>query len=464
MSKFTQNNYNGMSGTNKYFSNVQDSFSQNKPLIERQEYVNTGNILHNNLAENLLSENVFEYNIYIDSADRDISKYYSPFEFKVYFSEIADYPKIDQNFKNVKYINLNYIILPPTNVLFANNTLITDLVANVNYGLFRGNYLTFSSNNQYKYPTTTTIIPSVPTLNPGVKWPIQTNPITTNKYLILKIKELDNLRVKSTSENNTSGIDKNSFVLFYDDDVNDSAGNNTGSIWKTKFGGGSRVFLSSELKNINSFTICIYDQFGNKIIPVDNTIPSTNNPEEDITNTINLSPNDGKGILMFPYTMYDNTGKAIYPYNIQNNSFSVDNGEIINCHYSINGKTIQPYNKQNNSFNLDNVGINENGGFTYKDVDTTWYFDSAHQQPITPANIAYYTNNEGNFATNYAKTDNTHLGYTQSKLNTDIQTYNLTKPNIKNMALYFEQNYNMQLGFTFGVVENELNTLTKYSR
>lgn len=441
MSKFTQNNYNGMSGTNRYFSNVQDSFSQNKPLIERQEYVNTGNILHNNLAENLLSENVFEYNIYIDSADRDISKYYSPFEFKVYFSEIADYPKIDQNFKNVKYINLNYIILPPTNVLFANNTLIADKEPNpdVNYGLFRGNYLTFSSNNQYTFPGGTAIIPSVPTLNPGVKWPVQSNPITTNKYLILKIKELDNLRVKSTSENNTSGIDKNSFVLFYDDDVNDSAGNNTGTIWKTKFGGGSRVFLSSELKNINSFTICIYDQFGNKIIPVDNTIPSTNNPEEDIINTINLSPNDGKGILMFPYTMYDNTGKAIYPYN-----------------------------RQNNSFNLDNVGI-KNVVFTYNDDDTTWYFDSAHQQPITPANIAYYTNNKGNFETNYAKTDithlgYTHLGYTQSKLNNYIQTYNLTKPNIKNMALYFEQNYNMQLGFTFGVVENELNTLTKYSR
>lgn len=432
MSKFTQNNYNGMSGTNRYFSNVQDSFSQNKPLIERQEYVNTGNILHNNLAENLLSENVFEYNIYIDSADRDISKYYSPFEFKVYFSEIADYPKIDQNFKNVKYINLNYIILPPTNVLFANNTFITQENTTTNYGLFRGNYLTFSSNNQYTFPGGTAIIPSVPTLNPGVKWPVQSNPITTNKYLILKIKELDNLRVKSTSENNTSGIDKNSFVLFYDDDVNDSAGNNTGSIWKTKFGGGSRVFLSSELKNINSFTICIYDQFGNKIIPVDNTIPSTNNPEEDITNTINLSPNDGKGILMFPYTMYDNTGKAIYPYN-----------------------------RQNNSFNLDNVGI-KNVGFTYDDDDKTWYFDSAQKQPITPANIAYYTNNV-NFATNYAKNGN-NLGYTQSNLNTYIQTYNLTKPNIKNMALYFEQNYNMQLGFTFGVVENELNTLTKYSR
>ena len=429
MSKFTQNNYNGMSGTNRYFSTVQEGFSQNKPLIERQEYVNTGNILHNNLAENLLSENVFEYNIYIDSADRDITKYYSPFEFKVYFSEIADSPKIDQNFKNVKYINLNYIILPPTNVLFANNTLIQDN-AGKNYGLFQGNYLTFSSNNQYIYPNSnpSVTIPSVPTLNPGVKWPVQSNPITTNKYLILKIKELDNLRVKSTSANNTSGIDKNSFVLFYDDDINDCNGNNTGSIWKTKFGGGSRVFLSSELKNINSFTICIYDQFGNKLMPVDNTIPSTNNPTDDTIKTINLSPNDGKGILIFPSTMYDNAGKAIYPYN-----------------------------PQNNSFNLDNVGI-KSGNFTYNGTDTTWYFDSAYTQPITPTNIAYYTNT-ASFATSY-----TGATYNQSKLNTYIQTYNLTKPNIKNMALYFEQNYNMQLGFTFGVVENELNTLTKYSR
>ena len=242
-----------------------------------------------------------------------------------------------------------------------------------------------------------------------------------NWQLILKIKELDNLRVKSTSSCGSQGIDKNSFVLFYDDDVNDSLGNNTGSIWKTKFGGGSRVFLSSELKNINSFTICIFDQFGNQLTPVDNTVPSTNTPVDDITNSINMSPNDGKGIIFWPNIVYYIAGTPQYPYSNSTSLFLTS-----------------PYTMLTSG---------------------NYYFDNQHQQTITLSNIPTYYTGSTNFKTSYIGSINN-----QTALNSYIQLYNNTKPNIKTMTQYYESNYNMQIGFTFGVVENELNTLTKYSR
>ena len=345
-----KNQYNSFDANKQNnYSNIPEAFAQNTPFIPKIDYSNQNNFLHNNVGDTLLNENVNEYNIYIDSDDRDKIAYYSPFNFKISFCVNGD---IDSDIKNVKYINLNYIILPPSNILYAHTEIQNSISIFDQYLI----------NSKYNSPPTL----SLPT---GTKWPIQNSILTKNRYIILKIKELDNCRVKSTGQ---QSIDKNSFVLFYDDDVKDENNNITGTIWKPKFGGGSRVFLSSLLKTVKNFTISIHDQYGNLITPIDNTLPSVENE------IIDMIPNDGSGIKI-------STGS----------------------------------------------GIN---------ISTFTYYKSTEHYPTS------------------------YSDYTQARINNVSSTVDKSKPNIKLLGNYFEKNFNVQLGFTFGVVESELNTLTKYYR
>ena len=392
---------------NMHYSNINEGFYQNTPLINSPDYTNKKNVLHNNLSDNLLSENINEYNIYIDSNDRNKTNYYSPFEFKVNFGINGDTPKIDQEFNNVKFINLNYLILPPTNVIFAQTT--SDFTTG-GRGILNSYLISDASNSP----------PSI-TLGAGITWPITINSFTKNRYIILKIKELDNCKIKSTSCYSSTGIDKNSFVLFYDDDVKDDSGNIIATIWKPKFGGGSRVFLSSELKSIKSFTITLYDQYGNQIVPVDNTIPSVDNSH----NVVNEAPNNGLGIVipqLLPSVVYD----------ISENKITSTNSLVF-----VNNL------EDGNYYN--NLTYDKFGNIT--DVDGQ----------LSIFAYSYYTIKVPPFPTDFT-------GYTQDQINSFVQTYNKTNPNLKSLGSQFELNYNMQLSFTFGVVECELNTSTKYYR
>lgn len=122
-------------------SNFNEAFIPNNPIIERINYQNKGQLLHNNVGDNVLDEHIVEYRIYIDSLDRDIKTYPDPFSFTVKFNppsasriqheEPVDYknkskgtkivetrfeglpsPHITKEFRNVKYIKLENIILP----------------------------------------------------------------------------------------------------------------------------------------------------------------------------------------------------------------------------------------------------------------------------------------------------------------------------------------------------------------
>ena len=112
------------------------AFQPTAPLIERMDYRNKNNILHNNIGHNVLDEHIVEYRVNIDSLDRDIRIYPNPFQFKVKFNPPAGgtvrhsnikqgkhtsrrerfigppQPHINKEFKNVKYIRLDNIILP----------------------------------------------------------------------------------------------------------------------------------------------------------------------------------------------------------------------------------------------------------------------------------------------------------------------------------------------------------------
>ncbi len=122
-------------------SNFNKAFQPNAPMIEPHDYVNHNQLTHNNVGDIVLDEHVVEYRINIDSLDRGISVYNNPFCFTVKFNPPSDSiiktkvpidpynkskgtkieetvikgppkPHISKEFKNVKYIKLDSIILP----------------------------------------------------------------------------------------------------------------------------------------------------------------------------------------------------------------------------------------------------------------------------------------------------------------------------------------------------------------
>jgi hypothetical protein len=126
-------------------SNFQQAYIPHEPLIEKIDYANQNVLLHNNVGDPVLDEQIIEYRLNIDSSDRDIRRYPDPFSFVVKFSsigvgkvEIEEYidsynkakgtkieeqyihgpplPYINREFRNVKYVKLENIILPQFNV------------------------------------------------------------------------------------------------------------------------------------------------------------------------------------------------------------------------------------------------------------------------------------------------------------------------------------------------------------
>lgn len=122
-------------------SKITESFEPNHPMIEPIDYRNKNHLIHNNVSTNVLDEHVVEYRMNIDSLDRDINYYLDPFYFTVKFNppggssvkeEMYRNPKckekgtiikethfnpspephINKEFRNVKYIKLENIVLP----------------------------------------------------------------------------------------------------------------------------------------------------------------------------------------------------------------------------------------------------------------------------------------------------------------------------------------------------------------
>jgi hypothetical protein len=136
---------------NQNINNFNTAFRSNGPVIEKQDYRNRNNLIHNNINENLLVEQIIEYTLNIDSMDRSLVAYPNPFNFSVTFGghgptvdkqtfvrknvnisnkqnvdnfevqnikyEGTPGPVINRKFKNVKFFRLDYIILPKTNII-----------------------------------------------------------------------------------------------------------------------------------------------------------------------------------------------------------------------------------------------------------------------------------------------------------------------------------------------------------
>jgi hypothetical protein len=218
------NHFNPLTTTTNNYSDFQTAFPDNThPIIEKLDFTNKNNIIHNNIGPNILDEHVVEYRIMIDSIDRDIKTYPNPFEYVVKFNPASSSserdtkgnfvkydgspaPHIGKQFVNIKYIKLENVILPQ------------------------------HSNIVYKH---------------GEYVPDPDSLIVTNMYNSLIIDELSNERIYTTSHTNP-----NPFALIIPDKI-------IGPIF---YSGtpyyGSKIYKNSLLGNITQLHIRFADSNG----------------------------------------------------------------------------------------------------------------------------------------------------------------------------------------------------------
>lgn len=235
------NNYsiNDISSVNKLTNmegnNYKEIYDESKTvLLGEPNYTNPNNTLHNNLNDIIMKEQIFDNKILINSLFRDYSKHPEPFYFTVKLNgidavienvevningNIYSYPKyisgdtqviLPYAFKNIKHIQLNALIIP--------------------------SYIEYITQEDGSYKKNDKQIAS------------------TNKYVILKIKELSNYRNYTNNRN----IGKESFTMTLDGTI----GLNN-EIWTPIYN--SIGYFDSRLRNVDRLTIEICDHKGNKL-------------------------------------------------------------------------------------------------------------------------------------------------------------------------------------------------------
>lgn len=209
---------------NNQASNFNRSYMPNNPVIERPDFKNHHNMMHNNVGDSILSEHITEYTIHINSVDRDPSVYNNQFKFSVQFGDTTQsYPNITRRFKNIKYIKLENVILP------VSSTITTALLDP------SGIYVTGDASNVFSNASS--------------------NIITNQKYLLLKIKELGNDRVLSTG----NIVKSDTIKLYYDVQLN-----TWDNSWTTNQN--SFVYPNANLYTVKKLSFELYDSYGNQIL------------------------------------------------------------------------------------------------------------------------------------------------------------------------------------------------------
>lgn len=204
---------------NSNISNFNSAFIPNTTFIPQRDTKNYGNLIHNNVNNNLLNEIITEYTIHIDGKDRDTTKYPNPYSFSISLGGIdVPNPRIDVNFKNIKYIKLKYILLPR---IIRYNVSISD------------------GNKSYEIP----VITDKRTI------------LSNYRYLILRVKEIS--QDKLYSSNNT--IRNDSFILYRDSNY-DGALND---LWFATQP--VKIYYDNNLKNLSKLTVQILTPNGDEL-------------------------------------------------------------------------------------------------------------------------------------------------------------------------------------------------------
>ncbi len=251
-------------------SNFNQAYTPNKPLIERMDYKNYGQLLYNNVDKNVMDEHIVEYRVNIDSFDRDINAYPNQFDFKVQFdapatgilrTEVIKHgklvpinqkfygpprPHIHRKFRNVKYVKLDSIILPQFGTVIKNK----------------------DTPQCIQPPLECQYNPGPPL--PPPEYILDRNPLTANynlvndRFVMMVVNELECNRVYCTYDGDTryDPIAKKKYVApcpFAHILPKDVYG-----IWY--YSGepyyGSKIYINSQLGNISSMTIKFYNSFG----------------------------------------------------------------------------------------------------------------------------------------------------------------------------------------------------------
>lgn len=253
------NQYRGVSSTQMSMMNSgQNNFSQaynpNVNLIPAQNYENSHQIVHNNLESNLLNESYIDYTIHVDSTDRNITVFPSPYNFVLNFGGAGpSRNKFYNSSGNLQTVEFNGAPEPIIDRKFRNvKTVILDKI-------FFPKYIGFQrlepSPGLFDYSGNVALA-------------------TRYRYVIVRIKELDNNRMYSTN----NYVRDDSFVMYNDKTLGEAGV----GIWIAS--PYKRIYLKSALKNIDKFTIEIVDPQGNPIVPTwDNGGDDVPIPQSEIT-------------------------------------------------------------------------------------------------------------------------------------------------------------------------------------
>lgn len=208
-------------------SNLNQSFFQpQNPLIEKTDFSNRGNTIHDNLGDKIMAEYINEYKLHISSEDRDESAFPSPFKIRVSLGNDNQTLSLPKKFKNIKYVSIDWIILP--RVLTVDTTHVNDSPP-----------LLFPTDSCYSRSPA-----PVDTPNPM-------DILINHKYIILKIDELSTDKNMGTS----NLIDKNTFILYDDGKMGmDSV------MWKSTHN--TVYFPNSDLGTLSTLTFSLYDETG----------------------------------------------------------------------------------------------------------------------------------------------------------------------------------------------------------
>ncbi len=274
---------------NNNINNFNTAFAINQPFIEKMDFRNKNNLLQNNVNENTMLEQINEYYLNIDSIDRSIQAYPNPFNYTVTFGgigatkdkkmyqkrnfdingtmnenkfdilslnkngELRDNSKlkpfqkgimyegtpgpiINRKFKNVKYLRIDYIILPVTNIL--SDALIaspssSDCGCNNNESC-----LSMKDEHKLSY---------------------------RYKYLILRINEIRSDKILGTNKN----LESDTFILYPDKIMGANH-----IMWLPT--NGTRTYKNSILENLNKLTFEILTPKGDQIAILDNQFNEVN--------------------------------------------------------------------------------------------------------------------------------------------------------------------------------------------
>lgn len=223
-SKFTQ--YSGAS------NNFDKVFVQHTPMIERHDYSNKNNVLHNNIGDKVMSEFITEYKIHINTIDRDTDIHPSPFKIKIPFSSASKSFSIRKEFYKIKYVSLDSVILPRTISIDSTHVAEPNL---------------YPTNSDYSTSAAATTVPL--------------SVLAKHRYLIVKINEFETDNTVGTSKLN----DRDTFAIYPDTTLGiDSV------MWKPLHNF-RVVYPNSRTNNIRQLTLTIFDELGNELYLMNNS-------------------------------------------------------------------------------------------------------------------------------------------------------------------------------------------------